>query len=313
MKYPFTFPAAVMFVFGFSVFLSLFCPLLFPCPVEAAALDGNAGVIWNTGDITVFALRDQAGEMPVERFSGPATPQERNRYFPNGKAPAGINAFLIRWGTQNFLVDAGYGTAGKSLLPQALAATGAGPDTIDFVLLTHMHPDHIGGLLHEGKRAFPRAKILVSTPELAYWTDLARKDPNQSNAAMVKAVSAAYGSDFLPPFTLGASLFGDLPSRRISSVDAAGHTPGHSAFLVENRGSKLLIIGDLMHAAALQFPLPDECASFDQNVPAAVASRKRILDMAVKEKMTVAGMHLPFPSAGMAEKVEDGYRFLPIK
>lgn len=276
---------------------------------RAAESDPAAPKSVPVGAITVTVLQDRANEMDVSLFSGPATPEERQKYMPGGKAPASVNAFLIQSGGKNILVDAGFGTIipGAPQLEKHLSAVGLSPADIDIVLLTHLHTDHVGGLLKHKKRAFPKAKVMVSKPELEYWTDLAEKDPANANAALVKTVVAEYGPDVLPPFALGAAV---LPG--VVSVDASGHTPGHSAFLVESDGKSLLIVGDLVHAAALQFPLPDECASYDMDAPAAVKARKAVLAMAAEKNIPVAGMHIPYPGMGRVEAEDKGFVFTPL-
>ena len=289
----------------------LLLPLLLPGRVMAAEAAGApAPKKFQVGSITVTALLDRPHEMDISLFSGPATPEERMKLMPGGKAPAAVNAFLIQVeGKKNILVDAGFGTIlpGASQLERCLADVGLTPADIDLVLLTHMHTDHVGGLLKHKQRAFPKAKILVSMPELDYWTDLAAKDASNANAALVKTVVDVYGPDILPPFALGESV---LPG--VTSVNASGHTPGHSVFLVESSGKGLLILGDLLHAAALQFPLPDECASYDMDREAATKARKAILTLAAEKNIPVAGMHLPFPGMGTVKIEGAGFAFTPL-
>ncbi|MDR2669866.1 MAG: MBL fold metallo-hydrolase [Desulfovibrio sp.] len=269
-------------------------------------------VIFKAGSMTVYALEDHAGSMDISLFSGPASPEQRQKYFINGKSPSSINAFLleIRGAEPRlYLVDAGFGQLGpgNSGLPGQLRALGAVPPDIDGVLLTHMHLDHIGGLLQDGKRAFPRAAIFVSGPEINYWTALAGREPNNPNAAAVKNVLSAYGADVKAPFAFGEEI---LPG--VQALDAAGHTPGHTVFKLEADGKRLLIIGDLLHAAALQFPLPDECPRYDMDTQAAVKARKRILNLAAEQNIPAAGMHIPFPGTGSVSKDRAGYAFAPI-
>ena len=96
------------------------------------------------------------------------------------------------------------------------------------------------------------------------------------------------------------------------AIEATGHTPGHSVFLVESEGKSLLILGDLIHAAVLQFPLPDECASYDMDASAAVKTRKLILAMAAAKDIPVAGMHIPFPGMGRVKVEGKGFGFTPL-
>ena len=270
----------------------------------AAGANPPSKEIWKAGDITVTAIQDLPGAMSVDIFKGPASDAERRKYFTDGKAEAGFNVFLMRAGGKTVLFDSGNGTTMQTPgnLLRILADLGVSPESVDIVLLTHLHMDHIGGLMQGESRAFPKAKLMVAGPEIDYWLALAKKDPANRNAVQVKAIAAAYGGDLLPPFAFGAEV---LPG--VTALDAAGHTPGHTVFQVEADGKKLLIIGDLIHSAPLQFALPDECAVYDIDIPAAVASRKRILALATDADTRIAGMHLPFSGDGVVKK--DGPAF----
>ena len=164
-----------------------------------------------------------------------------------------------------------------------------------------------GGLVKDGKRAFPKAKIMVTKPELEFWLDRAEKDSSNANAALVKTIAGAYGGD------IQFFAYGDTVLPGVTALNAAGHTPGHTVFQLEADGKSLLLIGDLIHSAPLQFALPDECARFDMNVPLAVADRKRFLELAAGKNIPVAGVHLPFPGIGMVEKEGKGYRLMQYR
>jgi glyoxylase-like metal-dependent hydrolase (beta-lactamase superfamily II) len=168
--------------------------------------------------------------------------------------------------------------------------------------------DHIGGLLRDGKRVFPKAKVLVAKPEFDAWMALAEKTSGNeviaASAAMSKAVAAAYGAD------IQTFAFGDTPLPGVTALDAAGHTPGHTAFQLTAAGKNLIIVGDLVHAMPLQFALPDECASFDMDPAKAIQARNRIFALAAKHKMQIAGMHFPFVNVvGTVTKDGKGWKF----
>ncbi|MDR2745797.1 MAG: MBL fold metallo-hydrolase [Desulfovibrio sp.] len=313
---------------GVAVFLA--CALMFPPDVlRADTARTPAREIWKAGDMSITAIQDLPGEMEVSLFRGPASAAVREKYFNKGKSEAGYNVFLLRVGGKIALFDAGNGTVRETpgKLPEILAGLGVKPEDVDFVLLTHLHRDHVGGLLKGENRAFPKARLMVSKPEIAYWTALAEKDPGNRNAALVKTVVKAYGPDVLPPFA-----FGDILLPGVTALDASGHTPGHTAFQVEAEGAAagilypadtpghekpqigtggkgLLIIGDLIHAASLQFALPDECAVYDVDPPKAILARKRILNLAEQKGIPVAGMHLPFPGWGRVAREGRGWKF----
>ncbi len=260
------------------------------------------------GKARVTALQDMPGTMPLDIFRG-AGMEAMKAMAPSGSVPAGVTVFLIQNGGRNLLVDTGYGleTPGReSALPVLLQQVGLGPDGIDTVLLTHMHGDHIGGLVKNGAPAFPKAVILASAKELAFWTDpdLARDMPAlERNARMVRDMVTAYG-DKVKPFA-----FGDIVAGDITAVAATGHTPGHAAFSLDSEGERLLFWGDTVHGAALQFADPDICAKYDMDMPQAVKTRREIFDRAAGEKIPVAGAHLPFPAIGRVTKNESGGEF----
>ncbi len=296
------FPSLLFPLLGLAV---LFCGM---CPPDARA--AAPVLIWNSDGTEIFALQDRPAEMDVDLFSGPASPEERQKYFSGGKTPASFTSFLIRSQGRLILADTGFGAArpGNSELMEHLSALSIKPENIDFVLLSHMHTDHAGGLLAQKQRAFPTARVLVSKPELEHWLALAAKDPENANAALVKTITEVYGENIAPPFTPGAAI---LPG--ITTIDAAGHTPGHVVFRLEAGGKSFLILGDLLHAASLQFPLPEECAIYDMNPENATRSRIKVLSLAAKENIPVAGMHLPFPGTGSVRAAGKGFQFIPSK
>jgi len=288
----------------FLSILFLACTLI---PSFVSAQNAPNREIWKAGDMTVTVIQDSPGEMSVSLFSGPASEEEKSKYFTNGKAEAGTNVFLLRAGGKIALFDAGAGTLFKSpgKLPETLASLGIKPEDVDYVLLTHMHMDHIGGLLQEEKRAFPKAKLLVAKVELNSWIALAAENPSHANAAKVKSVISAYGDDILPPFAFGDTL---LPG--VKALDASGHTPGHTVYQLTADGKSLLIVGDLIHAMPLQFALPDECPSYDMAPPQAIQSRKRIFALATKDGIPIAGVHFPFVNAvGTVKQDGKGWKF----
>jgi len=286
-----------------SVIAFLACALIpsFVCAQEVLSRE-----IWKVGNMAVTVIQDLPGEMSASIFSGPASEKEKSKYFTDGKAEAGINVFLLRAGDKIALFDSGMGSLSQSpgKLPEGLASLNVKPEDVDFVLLTHMHMDHIGGLLQGEKRAFPKAKVLVSKPELESWSALAEKDPSNVNATKVKAVMAAYGDDLQP------IAFGDTPLAGVTALDASGHTPGHTVYQLTAGGKSLFIVGDLIHSMPLQFALPDECASYDMNPSQAVSARKRVFGLAEKKATPITGVHFPFANAvGTVKKDGKGWKF----
>ncbi|SBV90388.1 putative Beta-lactamase domain protein [uncultured delta proteobacterium] len=264
------------------------------------------------GNARVTALQDMPGEMPLTIFRG-ADLQAMQAMVPSGRAPAGVTVFLVQLSGQNMLVDTGFGAnepERRSALPELLRRVGVGMGDIGTVLLTHMHGDHIGGLVKDGAAVFSKAVIMVSEKELAFWTDpkTVKENPGlDKNVQMVKDVQKAYG-DRLKTFA-----FNDPVAFGLTAIAATGHTPGHTMFLLLSEDSPLLFWGDLVHAAALQFANPDICATYDMNMPEAVATRRDVFAKAARERFPVAGAHLPFPAIGRVTKKDSGgeYEFTP--
>jgi glyoxylase-like metal-dependent hydrolase (beta-lactamase superfamily II) len=240
---------------------------------------------------TLWVLVDSLRDMNLgDVFPG----QEEifKQYSPSGSAPASILAFLLKSPETAVLIDTGLGVGN---LEKALAGTGVAPEDISLVLLTHMHGDHIGGLLAEGRPAFPKAKIRLARAERDFWLNEANpaKFPGlTANFELARRTLSAYGAE-VETFEYGAEI---LPG--LTAVAALGHTPGHTAYLLFTKPRRVLFWGDLIHAAELQFPLPDLSPRYDLDPVAAAKTRLEFLERADREGLVVAGAHLPFPGVG---------------
>lgn len=244
----------------------------------------------------IVSFQDAPGGMPLSIFRG-ADAAAMKKLVPRGTVPSSFNVFLIRKNGKLILVDTGNGGS-KGTLLKKLQSAGISPARIDAVLLTHMHGDHIGGLLTpDNKAAFPNAAVYVAVPEKKYWE-------KQMGAALARKVLEVYRKQ-LKPFQFDASVGSDILAR-----NAAGHTPGHTLFELGN----IRFVGDLVHGAALQFPDPGICAVYDMNTKQAVAARRKVLDDAAKNNDVIAGAHLPYPGIGTVRKNADGtMAFVPLQ
>lgn len=240
------------------------------------------------------------------------------REFLKGpKVQTAVNAYLINTGSKLILVDAGaaklFGPGLGNILDN-LKAAGYAPEQVDVVLVTHLHGDHVNGLVtSEGQRVFTNAEIWSAKADNDFWLSeaIAAKAPKdfQSFFKMSRDAAAPY---------LAAGKWKTFDSDRellpgITSVDTHGHTPGHASYLVQSGDQRLMILGDLVHNHAVQFAHPDVAIEFDNDPKQAVIARKRIFRQAAKERLMVAGMHLPFPGIGHVRKEQKGYAWVPAE
>jgi glyoxylase-like metal-dependent hydrolase (beta-lactamase superfamily II) len=222
-----------------------------------------------------------------------------------------INCFVIRSRDRLVLVDAGF--AGKTELVGRLLgnlnAMGVEPADIDTIVMTHMHPDHEAGLTDSsGKALFPKAELILHENELAFWQD---------DGAMARATAEGQGDFPLARAALAAyedrvrTVKADEVVPGVRAFPTPGHTPGHTAWLVESNGDGLLIWGDIVHFPGMQFAFPDTSVAYDIDPAAAAEARKKVLKFVAGEKLRVAGVHLDFPAFGHVVSNGAAYRYVP--
>ncbi len=243
-----------------------------------------------------------------------AGPEIMRKYAPEGTFPNATNTFLLQMAGKNILIDTGLGAR----LFDNMQALGISPEKVDVILITHMHGDHIGGMLRDGRQAFPEAEVYLPQPEYDYWmSDPAMNSaPENRRGSFLNArkVIEIYKDKLklFQPDQLGTSMTFLLPG--IYGIAAYGHTPGHTMYQIESQGKKLLVWADLTHAMAIQMPHPEIAVTYDTNPAQAVISRKQTLKYVVANKIPIAGMHIAFPGMGIVSSdPEDGYRFKPLE
>jgi glyoxylase-like metal-dependent hydrolase (beta-lactamase superfamily II) len=238
------------------------------------------------------------------------------REFLRDPGEGSVNAFLINTGPRLVLVDVGAGvlfgpTLGRLL--DSLRASGYGPDQVDDVILTHMHPDHVGGLMTSGRMAFPNATVHADRREAAFW--LSQTNLDAAPASSKDFFRGAMGS--VGPYQQAGrlKLFDDgaeiTPGIRVRSTP--GHTEGHTFVVIENEGRKLVLWGDLVHAAPVQFPHPDVTIAFDSDSKAAASQRAKAFQEAAREGYLVGAAHISFPGLGRVRAEGNGYRWVPLQ
>ena len=278
--------------------------LLFGAFTAGSYADESDGVFtYKVGQLEVFMLVESERDGNAGILVG-ADEAVLSRYIPAGGFKHTANAFLIKAPRQNILIDTGTGAG--NIIIEKIKKLGVQPENIDAVLLTHLHGDHFGSLQRDGKAVFTKAKVYLSAREHEYFT---KTNVNQGAAAAL----APYGSQVVTfePGQLGQRLREIVPG--VSPIAAYGHTPGHTLFLIENRRTRLLIIGDLLHVALVQFPVPEISATYDMDQQAAASVRRQVLDYAAKNKIPVGGMHIVYPAVGNVETDGAGFKFSPSR
>lgn len=291
--------------------------------VRAQAAGGTAGGLAQApafhrirvGDAIVTALADGTLQMGAAAFPDVSEEEFAAAMRAAHKDPAAyaghVNAYLIQQGDRTVLMDAG-GTSAMApslgQLPANLAAAGVDPADIDTILISHLHPDHIGALTTDGTAMFPNAELMVRENEVAFWADPATRAALPAGMqGMIDGIEAA-----LAPYEGRTTRFAEdgEVAPGIEAVFLPGHTPGHTGFRVTG-GNGLLIWADIVHVAPLQMPNPGTAIAFDADPQQAVATRLRLLDEVATDRTLVCGAHLPFPGFGHVEKAGEGYRFVP--
>ena len=273
------------------------------------------------GDFEITALSDGTVNLPMDKLltntKTAATAKAFGSYFIKTPVETSVNAYLINTGTKLVMVDTGAaGLFGPTLgnLLANLKASGYQPDQIDEIYITHMHGDHVGGLMDGDKLAFPNATVRADKHDADFWLSQANMDKAAAGdkggfqGAMASINPYVKAGKFLP-FEGDIAL---VPG--VKAASSYGHTPGHTTYLVESKGEKLVLWGDLMHVASVQFDNPAVTIQFDSDSKAAAAQRAKAYAAAAKEGYLVAGAHLSFPGVGhvRAAATGKGYTWVPL-
>lgn len=250
-------------------------------------------------EVTTLLAGSGPRENPQENFGRNVSPEEFAAVSAAAFLPAdrGWNFFtptLVNTGSALILFDTGLNPAG---LLAALTAAGHTADQVDVVVVTHMHGDHIGGLMGEQGPTFPNARYVTGAIEHNHWAA-------SGNAGFERAVKPL--EDRFAYLDDGGSV-----ASGVTAVAAFGHTPGHMAYHLESEGQRLLITADTANHAAWSLERPDWEVSFDLDKAAAAATRRRLLGMLAADRIPFAAYHLPFPGLGYVEAAGEGFRYVP--
>ena len=270
----------------------------------AAALLGSASAGFNrfrlgAFEVTTLMAGSRTVEKPQESFGLNVSPEDfaaaaTANFIPADKAQFYFTPTVVNTGSELVLFDTGLNPEG---ITAALAAAGYAPDQVDVVVLTHMHPDHIGGMAGDGGPTFPNARIVTGAVEHNFWMGAA----NEGFDAKVR------------PLNERITFVDDAGSVAggITAMAAFGHSPGHMGYVVESDGQRLVITADTANHFVWSLAHPDWEVKFDMDKPAAAASRRRVFGMLAADRVPFIGYHMPFPSLGFVEVLRDGFRYVP--
>ncbi len=271
------------------------------------------------GSYEITVLSDGIIRLPADKLLLNSSPKqietalaEHHQSLP---VATSVNAYLVNTGSKLILIDTGAGTLlgdGLGKLVANLKAAGYQPQQVDEIYLTHMHPDHLGGLTQNGVAMFPNAVVRASQQDVDFWLSESRlkQAKTEDKASFERAMAAIkpyQAAGHFTPFNGDGEL-----SPGIRAFAAHGHTPGHSIYQVDSKGKSLLVIGDLIHVAAVQLPHPRVAIRFDSDAKAAVAERLRVFGDSAQQRVLVGGAHLSFPGLGYLNKPGDGYDWVPL-
>ncbi|WP_101065882.1 MBL fold metallo-hydrolase [Roseovarius salinarum] len=214
--------------------------------------------------------------------------------IPTDRAQFFFTPTVVNTGAELILFDTGLNADG---ITGALGAAGYDPGQVDTVVITHMHPDHIGGLMKGGAPTFPNARYATGRVEYDAWAGMdsdgfdAKVRPLADRMAMLED--------------------GDSVTGGINAMAAFGHTPGHMTFMLESEGRQMLIAADFANHYVWSLAHPDWQVKFDMDDEKAAATRRRLLDMLASEGMPFVGYHMPWPGTGYVERNGAGYAYTP--
>ena len=271
------------------------------------------------GNVIITSIYD--GFVDVDRNLLNGAPRDEidkaldKNYVPAHRIPTSNTNFVVERDDDIILIDAGAGSFfGESMGKNAenLSAAGFDPASIKTILLTHMHPDHVSGLLSGEQKTFPNATLYVANREYLFWNDPVKIDASTDemrvlSSEIAKSIKPYQDSGHLVKYEHGEILPG------IQAYPLFGHSEGHSGYEIKTSDRGVLFWGDIVHNHVLQFHNPAIYVELDQDPVAAAETRSRILEQVARCNLWVGGAHLPFPGFGRIAYDNTGYVWVPVE
>jgi glyoxylase-like metal-dependent hydrolase (beta-lactamase superfamily II) len=271
------------------------------------------------GDFEITVLNDGTLDLPVDKLLK-QPPEKTNaalaKAFQKSPLQTSVNGFLINTGSKLVLIDTGAASLFGPTLGQLLTnlrLSGYKPEQVDEIYISHMHGDHVGGLAYNEQRVFPNAIVRAGKLDADYYLNQANLDKASGQAkddfqGPMVSINPYVKAGKFQPIVANSEL---VPG--IKSYFNGGHTPGHITYVVESKGQKLVLLGDLLHVQAVQFENPGVGIEFDSDSKVAIAERKEAFAAAAKEGYLIGAPHLSFPALGHVRgSAKTGYVFVPI-
>ncbi|EAU40043.1 Beta-lactamase-like protein [Fulvimarina pelagi HTCC2506] len=270
------------------------------------------------GEHVVTAISDGYLDISLDLLTNidadAATDLLASKFQGDPPVTTGINAYVVEMADRLVLIDTGGAGAFPEMgkLNERIRQAGFQPTDITDVLMTHLHPDHVGGLVIDGQLAFANANVHVHQTEFDYWTSTENRDaaPESARGFFDTARTAMETTgDKVQTFSGDNEVVPGITSRELF-----GHTPGHTGFMIGEAENGLFVWGDIVHVGPIQFARPDVGIAFDANPEQAIETRQRILEELASNRTRIAGMHIAFPSFGhvvTGDRENEAYRFIP--
>ena len=309
---------------GLPLLLAIALPTVSPsasAETGDATLPQAAGVYrFMIGDVRIIALSDGTAPQDYHTLLRGITPAATDtalaREFEVNPVQTSVNVFLLEMAGRRVLIDTGTGdlfgphTAGK--LVSALKAAGVSPDQIDDILITHVHPDHVGGLVVGGEVVFSKAVVHFGQADLAFFVDPPRAgEPHadaKTSAELVAMIKPYRDAGRIATFAAETTI---LPG--LTATPYPGHTPGSAFYSLESRGQTIVFVGDIVHSGAVQFADPGVTIMYDALPDKARAVRQAAFARFARDRTLIAAPHLSFPGVGHVRAAGQAYHWVPIE